>query len=95
MYFYYQENTLRCIKCHSEGLCCPLSKGALTAFRYVLCAEPKKIFSFRTAEDSLRQLGVCTEKYITAMTAAHLYTLDYYHQVVQLEKDTAGTETAE
>lgn len=85
MYFYYQENVLRCQKCYREGSCCPLSKGALTAFRYVVSAEPKKAFSFQVSEDTMRQLSECAERYILAMTATHFHTLDYYHQVAALE----------
>ena len=61
------------------------AKGALTAFRYVVSAEPKKAFSFQVSEDTMRQLSECAERYILAMTATHFHTLDYYHQAAALE----------
>ncbi len=80
MHFYYEDNILRCSKCHGEGLYCSLSKGALAAFRYVVFADPKKIFSFQVSPDSFRQLSDCAEKYITSIVSIPLGTLDYYHK---------------
>lgn len=93
MYFYYQENALRCSRCHTEAPCCPLSKGALTAFRYVTYAEPKKVFSFQVSDESLRQLSECSEKYVLSMSTAdlHLHTLNYYRQVLLLSADNTAT----
>ncbi len=81
MYFYPQENVLRCRHCYREAPCGALSKGALMAFRYLTYAEPKKIFSFQVAPASLHQLSWCSEQYLLCASDTVFGTLDYYHQV--------------
>lgn len=87
MYFDPSGNRLICQDCRKEetGLC-PLGKGALTAFRYIVFAEPKKIFSFQISEESLCQLALCTESYALHFCDARLHTLEYYHSLLSMQK---------
>lgn len=85
MYFNYEENTLTCSSCCSgEGTVVMLSRGAMTAFRYIVLSEPKKIFSFTASEGSLGQLADCAEKYAVSFVGKRLGTLEYYTQVKAL-----------
>lgn len=81
-YFDYDNNRLLCSDCiNGEQSVCMLSKGAVTAFRYISLSEPKKIFSFRLSNASLQQLCDCSEKYILSLSDTHFRTLDYYKQI--------------
>ena len=100
MYFNYLQNELFCSDCrkaqaaehHLSGAAeegyCPLSQGALTAFRYVTLSEPKKIFSFQVTKEVLMQLADCTEKFVVSFCDARLYTLEYYKILCEMEQET-------
>ena len=82
MYFDPSANTLMCGNCcRNEENFCTLSKGALTAMRYIVTADPKKIFSFRISQESMSQLARCAELYMTNIVGKTLKTLDYYNFV--------------
>ena len=82
MFFDYANNRLLCSDCiRDEQTVCMLSRGAVTAFRYIALAEPKKIFSFTLSDGSLRQLSDCAEKYILSISDTRFHTLDYYKQI--------------
>ena len=82
MFFEYEKNRLLCSDCvREEQTVCTLSRGAVTAFRYIALAEPKKIFSFTLSDTSLRQLSDCAEKYILSLSDTRFRTLDYYKQI--------------
>ena len=82
MYFDPAANTMLCEKCFGgEGIVCPLSRGALTAVRYIVTADPKKIFSFSVSKESTAQLAQCAEMYKTNIVGKTLKTLDYYNFV--------------
>ncbi len=82
MYFNYTANELICASCtNGNGTLSELSRGALTALRYITLAEPKKLFSFRLSEESLYQLSVCSEKYTLAVAETSFNALTMYHQL--------------
>ena len=60
------------------GLSLPLDGAALDAMRYVVAAEPKKIFAFRIPETSEQNLGAVCEAYLDAQLERGFRTLDYY-----------------
>jgi DNA repair protein RecO (recombination protein O) len=55
-----------------------LGKGALSAARYIINCEPKKLFSFSLGDAALRELSVVTERYLLAQLDRSFRTLDYY-----------------
>ncbi len=82
MFFDYINNKLICSDCFKgEGSPAVLSRGAMAALRYVVLAEPKKIFSFNISDTSLNQLADCTEKYMLSISDTKFHTLDYYKQI--------------
>ena len=84
MYFDYARNELICASCSSGGEnLCELSAGALTAMRYIILAEPKKIFSFRISDKALQQLGDCTEKYTLSVTECRYKSLEFYRSMCE------------
>ncbi len=71
-----------CEKCGGKGeLASPLSKGALAAMRYILNAEPKKIFSFSLGEKALAELSNACERYLLIQMDRGFKTLDFYKNV--------------
>lgn len=62
----------------APGLSLPLEREALDAMRYIVAAEPKRIFAFRIPESAERSLGAACEAYLDAQLERGFRTLDYY-----------------
>lgn len=71
---------LHCPDCPpgAPGVSLPLCREALDAMRYVVAAEPKRIFSFSVPEPALRQLGEVCEAYAAAQLERGFGALDYW-----------------
>ena len=72
-----------CLHCRScppgtAGVSLPLDREALDAMRYVISAEPKKIFSFEIPETAQRQMSEVCEAYAAAQLERGFGTLDYW-----------------
>ena len=75
---------ITCEKCvKPDGLALPLNAGALAAARYIVSAEPKKLFSFSISNEALEKLGKAAEKYLLVQTDRSFKTLDFYNNVIQ------------
>ncbi len=82
MYFLYNDAGIICQDCFQGGHdCIALSRGALTAMRNAVYADPKKIFSFSLSQDSLAQFADCAENYFLLHSDKHLNTLEFYKKV--------------
>ncbi len=60
---------------------CPLSKGSLTAMRYILSSELKNAFNFTLSNDSLSLLKNTCEIYLKTQTERAFKTLDFYNSL--------------
>ena len=58
-----------------------LSRGALSAARYIIGCDAKKLFSFSISNSSIRELSAATEGYLLAHLDRRFRTLDYYYGV--------------
>ncbi len=78
--FDLSQGTLSCSGCQTgeSGIRMPLSPGMLLAMRYIVWCEPKRLFSFRLDENSLRELSSLTEAYLMTQLEHSFYTLDFY-----------------
>ena len=56
----------------------PLTAGGLAALRYVLSAEPKRLYSFTLEGGALAALDHAGEAFISAQLERSFRTLDYY-----------------
>ena len=56
----------------------PVSAGTLAAMRFIAAGDPKRLFSFRLSEQSLRELNNITESYLSMRLERGFYTLDLY-----------------
>jgi len=69
--------TICCDDCKTgEGI--GLGKGALSAVRYIINCDPKKLFSFTLSDAALHELTVAAESYLLAQLDRKFRTLDYY-----------------
>ena len=76
-----------CAEC-AAGLGLPLnsSGAALAAMRYIVSAEPKRVFSFRLPDAQLAVLSGLTEKYVEQQLERRPATLDFYDVIGRTEK---------
>ena len=74
---------LHCMGCPpgAPGVSLPLGREALDAMRYVISAEPKKVFSFDIPPDALKQLGEVCEAYAAAQLERGFASLDYWKRI--------------
>lgn len=79
--FNITQGVLQCSDCQSaglEGIRMPVSAGTLAAMRFIAAGDPKRLFSFRLSEQSLRELNDITESYLSMRLERGFYTLDLY-----------------
>ena len=79
MYFYAQSGTLQCENCHTGGM--ELSISVVSAMRYIIYSEFKKVFSFTLTDDALEELTRASERYLLAQVGRGFSTLEFYHSV--------------
>ncbi len=75
------EGVVHCAPCRGgvgEGISMPLTAAALSALRYVLRGDAKRLFSFRVDEHSLSLLGAAGEAYLMTRLERGFRTLDFY-----------------
>ena len=75
-----------CADCHpggAEGIRFPLSGSMLQAMRYICWCDPKRLFSFRLDDDTLRELSALTEGYLMTQLEHSFSTLDFYKSLLQ------------
>ncbi len=82
VFFSLTRGCLLCETCGNlprEGeLRMPITPSILSAMEYIANAPPGRLFSFRLAPDSLRQLAGIAEAYLCARLERGFYTLDFY-----------------
>ncbi len=83
--FDLSEGRLECSTCRdmgSSGIRMPVSSGVLECMRYIVYCSEKKLFSFVTGKDTLRQLASVTEGYLTTQLERGFATLDFYKSLL-------------
>ncbi len=79
-YFDMAGGALLCEKCARPGDAA-LSAAALAASRYVVSAEPKKLFSFKLSEPALKDFSAFCERYALTQIERDFRTLAFWKQV--------------
>lgn len=59
----------------------PLSKGSLTAMRYILSSELKNAFAFTLSDESMQMLKKTCETYMKTQLERGFKTLDFYNSL--------------
>ncbi len=82
VFFSLTRGCLLCETCANipqEGeLRMPVNPGSLSAMAYIASSHSAKLFSFRLAPPTLRQLTGITEAYLCTRLERGFYTLDFY-----------------
>ena len=84
------EGVLHCAGCKEEageGISMPLSAGALSALRYIVYGDPKRLFSFRVDGESLRLLGDAAEAFLLTQLERGFRTLDFFKSLRPMGAD--------
>ena len=79
--FNVRGGVLQCRGCLQEdlpGLRMPIGPGALSALRYIVYCDEKKLFSFRLGDAALRELSGISETYLMTQLERSFSTLDLY-----------------
>ncbi len=81
MHFLPEKGIIRCGQCGPEGLCLPVSKGAVTAMRHCCYTDLDKTYSFDLSEPSLGQFAAACERYMVSRLERKFTTLDFYNSL--------------
>jgi len=76
---------LECVNCRnreSNGIRMPVTMAVLEAMRYICLCDPKRLFSFRTSQETLALLASLTEAYLTTQLERGFSTLDFYKSLI-------------
>ena len=77
-----QAGQLVCEGCRDgQGICMPLSPGALDAMRYILSAEMPRLFSFSLGDEAAENLAFLCEVYTREQMGRSYESLDIYHSL--------------
>lgn len=81
MYFNPASGRLLCRNCGSGDSGMKLSLGAVTAMRFILYSEPKKIFNYKVTAAAEKELSQAAEQFVLRQTGRGYRTLDFYKQL--------------
>ena len=88
MYFDPVENVLYCPRCcfktGNMNQYITVSMGCITAIRFCITAEPKKIMSFSLSPSSMKDIEKFAERFFLAQNNFYCKTLDFYKSVKHL-----------
>lgn len=79
--FHVSGGVVQCVKCAvpgDSGIRLPVSVGVLTAMRYIVACDLKKLFSFRLSEEGSNELSAIAETYLLTQLERGFFTLDFY-----------------
>ncbi len=82
--FDLSQGHLECAACRdafSQGIRIPVTPEALDAMRYICLCSPKRLFSFRIGEDTMKCLSGLTEGYLITQLEHSFSTLDFYRSL--------------
>lgn len=83
MYFDLDNSGIVCAEClNPSGRVIPLLPGTVKALKYIMKINPQKLFSFSLSEQSIKELGIISRKYIKEHLGKEYNKLDYLKQLI-------------
>lgn len=78
------QGVVRCGSCgaRERGTSLPLDGGSLAALRHILYGDPRRLYSFRLEEASMKRLGNAAEAFTAAQLDRGFRTLDFYKSLL-------------
>lgn len=74
---------LFCDHCRpSEGVNMPLCSESLSALRYVVSCDSKRLFSFTISDSAMKRLSQAAEMYLLTQLERGFSTLDFYNSLI-------------
>lgn len=78
MFFDFDCSGLVCSQCvNKNGRTMPLLSGTVKALKYIMYISPQKLYSFSLSEDSIKELGILSKRYIKEHLGKEYTKLDY------------------
>lgn len=84
MLFSFEDGAVICRRCGYEKdikSVYPVNEGALLSMKHIISADAKKIFSFRTDDDTKTILSRITEGFLCTQLGIHPRTLEFYNSL--------------
>lgn len=81
MYFNPSSGHILCSKCGSPAEGMRLSLGAITAMRFIVYSEEKKIFNFHVSDQTMKELSQAAEQFAIQQTGRGYKTLEFYKSI--------------
>lgn len=78
------EGKLECRSCrdpYSSGIRMPITCGILDAMRYIICADTQRMFAFELGAESMAELSMLTESYLSSRLERGFSALDFYKSI--------------
>ncbi len=82
MCFYYEDGSICCRECSSEGRYAYIDKTLLSTLRHIVYSDFKKIFNFIIPEESAKKLSKITEEYVIFQTDRNYQTLNFFKSLL-------------
>lgn len=83
MYFDLDNSGIACAQCiDPKGRVISLLPGTVKALRYIMKISPRKLFSFSLSEESIKELGIISRRYIKEHLGKEYNKLDYLKQLM-------------
>ena len=78
-----EQGTVRCAACPKEsGVSIPIGTAVLSAMRYVIYGDPKRLYSFHLPEAERESMANVCERYVEAQLERSFRTLDFYKSLL-------------
>ena len=76
---------LECRSCRlsdATGIRLPVTSSILETMRYICLCDPKKLFSFQAGSDTIQQLSMLTEAYLSTQLERSFSALEFYKSLL-------------
>ena len=80
MYFNFENGSLKCSECGSQGDSVVVDEALLSAMRHIVYSEFSKLYSFTLGEKNADRLSDITSRYITLQSDRRFKTLEFYNE---------------
>lgn len=78
MFFDFDNSGLVCSKCvNKRGQVIKLLPGTVKALKYIIYINPQKLYSFSLSDESIKELGIISKRYIKMHLGKEYNKLDY------------------
>jgi DNA repair protein RecO (recombination protein O) len=82
MYFDFSKSGLVCENCiKDKAKAMPLLSSTVKALKYIIYISPQKLYNFSLSEDSIKELGLISKRYIKEHIGKEYNKLDFLNYI--------------